>query len=175
MELIASASIFFMATILMTIFFHVRYLNQYSKDKPLDYRAIRNGNWSDLATWEVNDNGHWVRPSEVPNGNHITAFISNDICVDLNQEVVLNNLFIEEGGSLNIVSGRVGIVKSFDQGTLSCNGTLKMGASEIVGDGDVVVGPGSSLYCQMLKGNMVANFRVTGKQSIGSGVKFFTF
>jgi hypothetical protein len=95
--------------------------------------------------------------------------------VDLNQEVVLNNLFIEDGGSLNIVSGKVGIVKSFDQGTLSCNGTLKMGTSEIVGDGDVVVGPGSSLYCQMLRGNKVANFRVSGKQSIGSGVKFFTF
>ncbi|MEY3344025.1 MAG: hypothetical protein RL090_1709 [Bacteroidota bacterium] len=175
MELIASASIFFMATILMAVFFHVRYLNQYSYDKPLDYRAIRNGNWSDLATWEVNDNGQWVRPSEIPNGSHVTSFIPHDICVDLNQEVVLNNLFIEDGGSLNIVSGKVGIVKSFDQGTLSCNGTLKMGTSEIVGDGDVVVGPGSSLYCQMLRGNKVANFRVSGKQSIGSGVKFFTF
>jgi hypothetical protein len=175
MELFASASIFLIATLLMTVFYHVRYLNQYSTSNPLDYRAIRSGNWNDLNVWEVYDNGTWVKASLVPNAANVTVFIPSDVMVDMNNDVVANNVFIQEGGSLNMAVGKLKIVKSFDQGTLACSGTLKMAGTEVFGDGDVVVAPGSSLYCMMDQGNSVANFRVTGKQSIGSGVKFFTF
>ncbi|MFM2190552.1 MAG: hypothetical protein RL491_938 [Bacteroidota bacterium] len=175
MELFASASIFLIATLLMTVFYHVRYLNQYSTSNPLDYRAIRSGNWSDLNVWEVSDDGKWVKASLIPNATNVTVFIPSDVIIEMNHDVVANNIFIQEGGSLNMTTGKLKIVKAFDQGTLACNGTLRMAGAEVFGDGDVVVAPGSSLYCVMEHGNSVANFRVTGKQSIGSGVKFFTF
>ncbi len=175
MELLATASIFFIATLLMTVFFHVRYLNQYSKSQPIDYRAVRSGNWSDLTIWEIYDDGQWNKTSSIPNAKNATVFIPMNITIDLNQNVKVNNLFIEEGGSLNMVSGKVTIVKAFDQGLLSCNGTLRLGSSEVDGDGDVVVGSGSSLYCQMMAGNNVTNFQVTGSKSICAGVRYYTF
>jgi len=175
MELLASASIFLIATLLMTVFYHVRYLNQYSTSNPLDYRAVRSGQWNDLSIWEVYDDGDWTKASLIPNATNVTVFIPSAVIVDMNLDVVANNIFIQEGGSLNMTNGKLKIVKAFDQGTLACNGTLKMAGTEVFGDGDVVVAPGSSLYCIMEQGNSVANFRVTGKQSIGSGVKFYTF
>lgn len=175
MELFATASIFLVATLLMTVFFHVRFLNQYSKSQPIDYRAIKSGNWSDITIWEIYDGGKWSKTSSSPNSSNATVFIPMNITIDLNQNVKVNNLFIEEGGSLNMASGKVTIVKAFDQGLLSCNGTLKLGSSEVDGDGDVVVGSGSSLYCQMMAGNNVANFQVTGRKSICAGVRYYTF
>lgn len=159
-----------------------------------NYRAVTNGNWSSLATWQDNASGSFVASTVLPgvnddvysNGfavtidqnvsvrsirNHLTTGINNNggFTINTNNRTILASSAISGNGQSNANTITVTV-----NGTDSCSITTNQIISgDVSGNGIICTGTGiTTIVCVDAQGRNAVTGR--GVVNSGSGILYFT-
>lgn len=100
-----------------------------------DYRTKATGNWNSLATWETYNGTAWVNASSTPTSAHNVITISNGHTVTVTANVSVDQVVIENGGTVNVNGGRTVTINNgtgtdlVNNGTINNTGTINLSAS----------------------------------------------
>lgn len=107
------------------------------------FRSAQSGNWNQSSTWESSaDNVNWNPASTYPTSSDLTITVRNGHFVTITAAANADELTIESGANLQILSNTS---LSVDNGTgadLTVNGTLIVNGAQPGGFGSVVVNSG---------------------------------
>lgn len=79
----------------------------------LRFRSKQTGSWNDISTWESSADGvNWSNSIQTPSSfNAELITVRNPHMVTVTTNTIVNELMIENGGTLNISTGTLTIVK----------------------------------------------------------------
>ena len=107
------------------------------------FRSVQSGNWNQSSTWESSaDNVNWNPASTYPTSSDLTITVRSGHFVTITAATNADELTIESGANLQILSNTS---LSVDNGTgadLTVNGTLIVNGAQPGGFGSVVVNSG---------------------------------
>ena len=116
------------------------------------FRSLSSGNWNDLVTWESSSDGvKWTSATLIPDSSANTIEIQKNHTVTINDVTTVDQLTIEDGGTLNVLSKGAVIVNDGPGHDISiakkgamviksdATGTGRIGKSTGTINGDVTV------------------------------------
>ena len=81
-----------------------------------NYKAVANGNWSNLATWQDNSSGSFVASTVLPGASDVVYFNNFNVTIDQNVTV----LQIRNNSTTGVTAGEVERYLLQGQLTLIC-------------------------------------------------------
>lgn len=95
-----------------------------------DYRTAATGNWASPGTWETYTGLAWIPATAPPSSLNGNINIRNAHTVTLNANTTVDQLTIDAGGTLNLVSNTLTLDIS-GLGDLTCNGYLNLNGGNL--------------------------------------------
>ncbi|MBK9637564.1 MAG: T9SS type A sorting domain-containing protein [Bacteroidetes bacterium] len=89
-----------------------------------DYRSKTNGNWSSTSTWESYNGTAWVNASSTPTSIRNEITIRNGHAVTVSANVIVDQVIIEAGGTVNVNSSRTVTINNGTGTDFINNGTI---------------------------------------------------
>lgn len=97
-----------------------------------DYRTVGSGNWSNPAIWEYYDGSGWTAATAAPNSGASIITIQSGNTVTVNTTITADQIEIEAGGTLSVMSGITLTIANgtgtdlINDGTVTNTGTITL-------------------------------------------------
>ena len=95
-----------------------------------DYRTVNTGNWASPGTWQIYTGLAWIPAITPPSSLNGNITIRNTHTVTVNANTTVDQLTIDAGGTLNIVSNTL-TLDILGLGDLTCNGSLQLNGGNL--------------------------------------------
>lgn len=95
-----------------------------------DYRTAVSGNWSSPGTWQIYTGLSWIPAITSPTSLSGNINIRNSHAVTINTNITADELTIDAGGTLDVVSNTL-TLDILGLGDLTCNGSLQLNGGNL--------------------------------------------
>ena len=104
-----------------------------------DYRSAASGNWNVAATWQRYDGATWVAAVTPPSSADGVITILNTHTVTVNFAVTVDQVVVDNGGTLALTGSGITIADGGDANDLTVNGAFTHSAGAVLGTGHVLI------------------------------------
>ncbi len=104
-----------------------------------DYRSAANGNWNSAATWQRYDGTNWVAAVTPPSSTDGVITILNTHTVTVNFAVTVDQVIVDNGGTLALTGSGITIADGTDANDLTINGAFNQSGGTVIGTGHLLI------------------------------------
>jgi len=95
-----------------------------------DYRTAATGNWNSAGTWQIYNGFSWIPAITPPTSLNGNINIRNTHTVTVNANITVDQLTIDAGGTLDLVSNTL-TLDILGLGDFTCNGSLQLNGGNL--------------------------------------------
>ncbi len=122
-----------------------------------DYRSKTTGNWSSASTWERYNGSAWVNAASAPSSANNVITIQNGHTVTLTGNVTVDQLIVDAGGQIEIISGQTLTIANGTGTDVVNNGIITNSGTVTLNTSATLSNAAGSEYIHLRNGGTIPN------------------